>query len=350
MQQSSVNQKFKNFIDVAMGHRTVVFGSLKSDFSQLKNIALCSDKNVIRSLGVLMYSILQHNLGHELVFHIFFDGKLDSENKQKLAELGKCFQCTVILYELIDTPFTKFSTNKYITITAYYRLIVPYILDKYNIPKCLYLDTDMLVLKNISPIFHYDEGIAYVVQDSTSIPEWWKKYCQELGMKTNKYFNAGLLLLHIPKYIQHDIGNKAISLLEKNDYPYMDQDVLNILLEGHVIFDEKIIYNCTMSATNNVYPGDEVAIVHFTGDKKPWKLYTYYWGEPWYRGDQKRYSWKYVYYRKWRECAIASPWAEVPFELPHNSHEWRYLSKMYFKGGNYASCLKSYVQYIKEKI
>lgn len=351
VQQPNLDEKFKNFIDAAMGHRTIIGESSQHDFSQLKNIVLCADKNVIRSLGVLMCSILQHNTGNCLAFHIFFDGKMDPENIHKLMEVGRRFQCVIVLYELATMLFTNFSTRKNITATAYYRLIVPYILDNYHVAKCLYLDTDTLVLKNLSPLFQHDEGIAYVVRNSTSIPDWWRQYCQELGMKTNKYFNSGVLLLQIPEYIRHDIGHKALRLLEKNAYQYMDQDVLNILLEGHAVFAQTVTYNCTMSATNDIYPGDDkVAIVHFTGDKKPWKLYTYYWGEPWYRNDQKRYSWKYVYYKKWRECALVSPWAAVPFESPHNSHEWRYLSKMYFKGGDYGSCLRSYIQYIKAKI
>lgn len=351
MQQSGVDEKFKKFIDWAMKHRIVIYGESKCDFNHLKNISLCADKNVIRPLGVLMCSVLQHNSGSDLAFHIFFDGSMDSENVQKLTEVGRRFHCVIVLYELSDTLFANFSTRKNITATAYYRLIVPYILDNCNVKKCLYLDTDTLVLNNLSPLFQHSEGIAYVVQNSTSIPNWWKQYCQELGMKTNKYFNSGVLLLQIPEYIRFDIGHKAIQLLEKNAYQYMDQDVLNILLEGHTVFDQTVTYNCTMSATNDIYLGeDKVVIVHFTGDKKPWKLYTYYWGESWYRGDQKRYRWKYAYYKKWRECAEASLWADIPFESPHNSHEWRYLSKMYFKGGKYGRCLKSYVQYIKAKI
>ena len=61
------------------------------------------------------------------------------------------------------------------------------------------------------------------------------------------------------------------------------------------------------------------------------------------------HSWKYPYYKKWREYAEASPWKDVPLSLPQNAHEWRYLSRMYLKTGNYVHALKAYVRYLMIK-
>ena len=160
-------------------------------------------------------------------------------------------------------------------------------------------------MSNIDDIFYFArDAIAYVIGDSTSSPEKWKHYCRAIGMKTNKYFNSGVLLLNISKYLKNDIGIKALLLLKNNQYKYMDQDVLNILLEGKCSYDPDITYNCTMSVTNDKYQkyfDDGIKIVHFTGDKKPWKLFTSIWGEqnnPASNNDV--YAWKYQYYRKVR--------------------------------------------------
>ena len=126
-------------------------------------------------------------------------------------------------------------------------------------------------MSNIDDIFYFaQDDIAYVIGDSTSSPEKWKHYCRAIGMKTNKYFNSGVLLLNISKYLKNDIGIKALLLLKNNQYKYMDQDVLNILLEGKCSYDPDITYNCTMSVTNDKYQkylDDGIKIVHFTGDK-----------------------------------------------------------------------------------
>ena len=89
--------------------------------------------------------------------------------------------------------------------------------------------------------------------------------------------------------------------------------------------------------------------MHFTGDKKPWKLFTLNWGENECISRNDVYSWKYQYYKKWREYAKASPWKDVPLSLPQNAHEWRYLSKMYLKTGEYIYALKAYAKYLTIK-
>lgn len=318
------------------------------------NVAVCADKNVIRSLGVLLYSILSNATGEKYVFHIFFNGKLPEEDIRRLRSLGQSFDSMIVVYTFDNNFFTGFYTAGYLTITAYYRLVVPYVLNQYGIKHCLYLDTDIIVVSDISNMFEFaQDDIAYVIGDSTSTPGKWERYCREMGMKTNKYFNSGVLLLNIPNYLKYDVGMRALSLLKNKQYKYMDQDVLNILLEGRCSFSSDIAYNCTMSVTNEKYRkciDGEIKIVHFTGDKKPWKLFTSNWGGQNECVSKKdTHSWKYPYYKKWREYAEASPWKDVPLSLPQNAHEWRYLSRMYLKTGNYVHALKAYVRYLMIK-
>lgn len=340
-------------IDEIVKNRLVLCGIDKNDYHNCLNVAICADKNVVRPLGVLIYSILTNAAGKKYVFHIFFNGEFLAEDIRRIRSLGQSFDNTIIVYTLDNDFFTGFYTAGYLTITAYYRLMVPYVLNQYNIESCLYLDTDIIVVSSINDIFEFArDDIAYVIGDSTSSPEKWKHYCRAIGMKTNKYFNSGVLLLNVPKYLEDDIGRKAFSLLKKNQYKYMDQDVLNILLEGKCSYTPDIIYNCTMSVTNEKYRryvDDKIKIVHFTGDKKPWKLFTKNWGENECVSKKDIYSWKYQYYKKWREYAKASPWKDVPLSLPQNAHEWRYLSKMYLKTGNYIYALKAYARYLTIK-
>ena len=341
-------------IEKIVKKRLVLCGTDSANYHDCLNVAVCADKNVVLPLGVLIYSVLRNAAGEKYVFHIFFNGELLDEDIRRIRSLGKSFSSTIIVYTLDNDFFSGFYTAGYLTITAYYRLLVPYVLNQYNIESCLYLDTDIIVVSNIDDIFYFaQDDIAYVIGDSTSSPEKWKHYCRAIGMKTNKYFNSGILLLNISKYLKNDIGIKALLLLKNNQYKYMDQDVLNILLEGKCSYDPDITYNCTMSVTNDKYQkylDDGIKIVHFTGDKKPWKLFTSIWGErnnPASNNDV--YAWKYQYYRKWREYAKVSPWMDVPLSLPQNAHEWRYLSRMYLKTGNYVHALKAYARYLMIK-
>lgn len=150
--------------------------------------------------------------------------------------------------------------------------------------------------------------------------------------------------MNIPEYVKYDIGNKAIELCSDQKFGEMDQDVLNILLEGHVVFDESYAYNCGMSVRNSEVP-ECIYMVHFTGAKKPWKLCV----SELKNGTMAlfdQHSWKYSYYEVWRKYAKISPWREIPFDLPKNYREWRYLANMYFKTGQFRLGIEAYLKYL----
>ena len=151
---------------------------------------------------------------------------------------------------------------------------MPYIMKEFNIERCLYLDTDILCVHDIADWYRQPltNKVAAVTKDATSQPGLREnKTCRKLGMKGIEYFNAGILLININEYVKYDMGKKAIELCSDQKFGEMDQDVLNILLEGHVVFDESYAYNCGMSVRNSEVP-DPIYMVHFTGAKKPWKL------------------------------------------------------------------------------
>lgn len=222
---------------------------------------------------------------------------------------------------------------------------------QFVIKKALYVDTDLLCLNDISELFHVnlDNFIALVTEDAiSSILE---KHCRNIGMQENSYFNSGVLLINIPEYIKYDIGKKAVKLAQDKNYIYMDQDVLNILLENKVKIDITYKYNCTMSVSDSQIP-DIIDIVHFTGSQKPWKAYTTLWGSnkdpiPFKKSKSK---WKYQYYALWRQYAAESPWADVPYDTPKNVHEWRWLSDMYRKNGEFIKAVKAYYRYVTAKL
>lgn len=327
-----------------------ILGNITADnFNERANILLCSDKNVIRGLGVTIVSVLE-NISIPCTIHIAFNGEFPAEEDQRFLELSEKYQVPIYIYWIDDSAVRQLVSNPYITITAYYRLLMPYIMKEYHINKCLYLDTDILCVHDIAKWYAQplNDVIAAVTKDATSQPKLREtKTCRQLGMKGLKYFNSGILLINIEEYVKYDIGNKAIQLCSKEKFGEMDQDVLNILLEGHVNFDSSYAYNCGMSVRNSEVP-QNIYLIHFTGAKKPWKLCT---SE--LKGSMislfDSHSWKYPYYEAWRKYAKMSPWGGLSFDLPKNYREWGYLANMYFKIGKFLLGLKAYLKYLSTK-
>jgi lipopolysaccharide biosynthesis glycosyltransferase len=312
------------------------------------NILLCSDKNVIRGMGVTIVSILE-NISSPCTVHIAFNGELPEYEEAKFCQLASHYKVPIIFYWIDDTKLSTLYSHSFINQTAYYRLVVPYILHEAGIEKCLYLDTDILCVRDFSRWYKRDiKGhIAYVTKDATSKPMLRENItCGKLGMKGKLYFNSGILLINIPEYVKSDIGNKAIALCQKQNFDAMDQDVLNILMEGKVVFDDTYAYNCGLSVRNHEVP-EKIYFIHFTGSKKPWKLCTSKIRKQSYLRLFSQHSWKNRYYKVWRKYASLSPWKDEPFELPRNHREWRYVYTMYFQTGNIYKAMDALITFLQ---
>lgn len=317
------------------------------------HIALCADKNVIRSLGVTIFSILK-NIKQTCTFHIFFNGMLPAEEQDRFHNLVSTYNTTIIFYAVNNTYFSQFHSTQAITVTTYYRLIIPYYFETIGIKRFLYVDTDILCIHDISAIFtkNLEDKIAYVVKNSEYVQAAQSKYRTSIGINQDTYFNAGVLLIETTPYINNDIGKKAIQLATSKAYHDMDQDILNILLNGKVIFDSEYFYNFTMQIHDDEWKPDwkdKIKLIHFTSDKKPWKLYTSNWGENKKAIQDTVHSWKYPYFKLWRQYASESPWKDVPLDMPKNYKEWRYLSTRYRQNGEFIKAAKAYYQYMVSK-
>tara|TARA_X000000368_G_C22688666_1_gene561558 strand:- start:23 stop:646 length:624 start_codon:yes stop_codon:yes gene_type:complete len=111
-----------------------------------------------------------------------------------------------------------------------------------------------------------------------------EKIIKNLQLSSSKYMNAGLLIIDVNKWIS---GNLTQKLCEKllqieNNIIYWDQDVFNAYLDG-AFYELPESLNCYTNLEDNLIVREEIKIVHFYGNKKPWttkgilnKKSTYY--------------------------------------------------------------------------
>ena len=302
----------------------------------------------------MLYSLLS-NTKSKIAIHVFYNGLLSEDEKNRFNKLSAEFNVPIIFYYIDNSYVENLFSTKDINTTTYYRFLCPYILkDLGNIKRMLYLDVDMLCIADISPIFscNLQNKIAYVVNDFELPEDEEAKKCRLQGLKliNSNYFNAGMLLIDIEKYVEEDIGEKALNLAMRNSFPFMDQDVLNILLDGKTIFTSSVEYNCRISVSDEAFNKAKgiIKIIHFTSRNKPWKIYTKFWSEN--SGVKNtRNTWIYKYYRLWREYALKSPWCDAEYTEPQNYTEWRLISREYYRNGNYKYAIQTYLKYLHSK-
>ena len=129
--------------------------------------------------------------------------------------------------------------------------------------KILYLDSDILVLTDISECWGIDINKFAIA----AVPSQNKKRSLVLNIDENRYFNSGVLLINLKYWRENNLTLKFIDFIKNHSHliKFWDQDVLNRVCGDSVLFiDEKWNY-CGLYSDEN-----DVNILHFVGMHKPW--------------------------------------------------------------------------------
>jgi glycosyltransferase len=224
-------------------------------------------ENFIEHAYIMLYSLLEKNKDFFCKIHILSD-KLDVKY---FVSLEKKFNCQIKLY-IIDISDIEKLDSRHIDVSTFYRLKMDQYLPR-DLKKVLYIDTDIIVngsLKSLIELEFEKEIYAMAVECKISV-----KHLSKIGFKNKKYFNAGLIYFDYQKCLEKDIFKKSLNLLMIEDkYDFMDQDVLNIVLENHVKYiSPKWNYSGFFAVSELLGEKlieDEPVIIHFTGREKPW--------------------------------------------------------------------------------
>ncbi len=185
--------------------------------------------------------------------------------------------------------------NSHITADSYSRLLAPDVLPA-NCARAVYLDSDLVVIKDIGALYEAADdahtvaavsavSLPYVSTDTSPTGPPVVFNYTELGIPpTNRYFNAGVLVINLKRWREQNITARVIAYLERyqDQVLYHDQGGLNAIL-----FDQWQRLDQRWNHTGALYPEDwlppaytredwlkvrtDPFIVHYLGGDKPWK-------------------------------------------------------------------------------
>jgi len=233
------------------------------------------DDNYAKYLAVTLVSILA-NTKNPLSFHVVHTG-ISQNNKDKILQLKK--------YRDFDIEFVGFDSVKladfqlserapHIKKEAFIRLFMPFMYK--DLDKFLYLDADTVVVADIDELWHTDIEDYYLAAVRNSPYEIFP-----IPMPAETaYYNSGVLLVNAKKWRQDNIQDAIFDILNKhhNHLPWMDQDIINIAMEGKIKtlpsrYNMQINFNCNESEgrdCHNLY--NDITIIHWSGHLKPWLM------------------------------------------------------------------------------
>lgn len=243
-------------------------------------LCLMSDKNYVMPTTVMLKS-LYLNKNQNTIYDIYIIAdNMDDETISVFEKQSKDnFSVKVIN---IDNPYKNFENkNPNMSCTTFLKFEIPTLLEQYD--KVLYLDTDTIVLKDLSELYNTDLKDTYsgVVRDF-----YLMKNKDHIALGLKNYFNAGVMLFNSKKIREDfpiDIFGKTY--VENSDkLLHHDQDVFNILFNDNItilppkynwMVSNKYFFKNEITKFHNISKSDmkvkNLSIIHYTTGLKPWK-------------------------------------------------------------------------------
>ena len=222
-----------------------------------------------RPLGVMLKSLLENKKSNYDMKIYIISSDLSNHNQSNLIHLLKNYNLVPVFKNIDKHYFSNLKVIDYISKETYYRLSIPNLLDR-SIKKVIYLDCDLIVKEDITNMWKMDieDYFLAAVETSQRFASWRTKVLSI--PKPYSYFNAGVLLINLRKWRHYKISSQIIDYVKRHPKKvrFLDQDAMNaILYDKWLKLDPKWNYT-----TQRYFMGSSItpAIIHFTGDKKPW--------------------------------------------------------------------------------
>jgi lipopolysaccharide biosynthesis glycosyltransferase len=187
----------------------------------------CND-NYVNYLLALLASIVDNTPNTQIEFNLIYESlseksinlitsKFNEKVSLNFVKIDKSLLDNVIL-----EAFYKVSYE------AYTRILIPTLLKKLD--KTIYLDPDIIVLKDLNILFNTDIGnyeIGAVVDFNPNSINLFQNAFDLKGVKS--YFNSGVMLMNLKKLRESEFTKRGLDLIKKSNktYKFFDQDILN---------------------------------------------------------------------------------------------------------------------------
>lgn len=237
-------------------------------------IILACNGGYAMPLATTLRSLAESNEAHWPLFVYILITEFPLEARKRV-ELSVPLGAMVIRWIPVKLgAFSGFTTLKHISLNTFSRLLIPEVIDS-NCNRVLYIDTDTLVLSDLQELWSTDLNDKPVgaVIDRFDAQIKSGQLAENDMPHVRNYFNAGVLLINLPRWRAEGISEKALEYLRLHPQsPYADQDALNVACDERWMgLDIRWNFQNHYATDIAMLPSSSrPAIVHFITHRKPW--------------------------------------------------------------------------------
>lgn len=254
-------------------------------FRNAVTLVCCGDERFAAPTGVLFQSVIDRADPGRCYDLIYLHNGISEGAKRNLCYLAEGYANFSIRTCDISSAFAEeklFTENRdRFSPMAYARLMIPELLgEQYR--RVLYLDGDMIALRDIGELFDSDLGgkplgssldLFFAAKADRKRSRYVR---EELG--TGEYIMSGMLLMDLEQFRQNKLSRKLMDAACSRPWQWHDQDVLNFVLAGQIKLLDPA-WDCCDIGPLAAALSEELrqamkhpAIFHFAGaGAKPWE-------------------------------------------------------------------------------
>jgi len=259
------------------------------DLLDIPIVAFGADNHYAMPLAAAISSVIANSANNRKLRIFVVAANMTEANRDRLRQLGDYGRVSIEWLQLTKTHSDVVSSLPcgYVGRSAYYKLFLPELLGP-EYSRIIYLDSDVIVEKDIGNLWRSDIGNYYVLAVQDLINPFvsspfglrnWRQLGREPG---DALFNTGVLVLNAARWHEENITQKLIQYL-KDHHRYVqlcDQDAMNAVFRGEW---------GRLNARWNVLPYMSIAgsysllgrkdheellehahVYHYCGPSKPW--------------------------------------------------------------------------------
>jgi lipopolysaccharide biosynthesis glycosyltransferase len=244
------------------------------------NIAFCSDTLYFPHLVTALTSVVL-NCRRPSNVHFWVCGVDVPEREWQLLDS---------LADSLEFSFSRLVVNResleglheshHVSRATYVRLLLPELVPS-SVTKLLYLDCDVIVLRDIGELFTEPlDGSLLAAVESDGFHRW-----SDLGIDEKwGYFNSGVMLMDVEQMRSRRFGERVLDTARVmgDRLELWDQDALNVVTQGEwrrLEYSWNVQHLAYRASVRGLTLSSEEAdaisspsIIHYTGAFKPWKF------------------------------------------------------------------------------
>jgi lipopolysaccharide biosynthesis glycosyltransferase len=237
----------------------------------------CDDNFVKYTIVSLKSMIDNASKEYKYKIHVLNTNITERMQEKLYALQNENFEVVFVnVTDYLESIADRLPLRHYYSKTTYFRFFIPEMFPEYK--KAIYIDSDTIVLGDISQLYNTDIGDCYIggcVEQAMSQVDVYGTYAEQVvGVKRKEFFNAGLMLMNCEQFRENKVLDQFITLLgEYNFIVTQDEDYLNLICKDNVFWlDQK--WNTELTDGLRYSYGIKSAyILHYIMVNKPWRYH-----------------------------------------------------------------------------